>query len=197
MRHIHSQACLLAGVLVVAMTAGLEAQQDGQQPPAEAEFVYIDSQQLLQEAPGATEAQKQWQQEMSEYRSEIEQLRSELDSLQSEYQQQQGMLSEDAREERRQEIAEKQQQLQERARELEQEAGQRRQELLAPILDEVRSVIQEIRDEQGYTMVFDAAASGLLAADPELDITDRVVQRLEGRRTRQGTEQDGTGPGGS
>lgn len=203
MRHMRTQAWLTAAALVVATTAGLPAQQGGGDVPADAEYVYIDSRQLLQEAPGATEARKQWQQEMSEFRSEIDRLRSELDSLQSSYQQQEETLTESAREQRRQEIAEKQRQLQRRVQELEQKAGQRRQELLAPILDEVRSVIQEIREEQGYSMVFDAAASGLLAADPRLDITDRVVERLRERDGDQGDDQgagaqgDGTDPEGA
>ncbi|MFW6192850.1 MAG: OmpH family outer membrane protein [Gemmatimonadota bacterium] len=197
MRSTHVQAWLAAGALVVASTAGLVAQQADGDPPADAEFVFIDSQQLLQEAPGATEAQKRWQEEMSEYRDEVERLRSELDSLQTAYEDQEDELSGSARQERRREIAEKQQRLQQRAQELEQEAGRRRQELLAPILDEVRSVIREIRDEEGYRMVFDAAASGLLAADPALDITDRVVRRLEDRGGGQGEAEDDTLPGGS
>ena len=185
---------LLAVLLSLATPAALAAQQSGQaDPPPDAEFVYIDSQELLEKAPGASEAQQTFQQEMSQYRSEVDQLRSELDSLRQAYQQQEGMLSQSAREERQQEIVEKQRQLQQRLQELERQATQRRQELLAPILDEVRSVIREIRDENGYTMVFDASASGLLAADPRLDITGLVVQRLQERRTSQGGDGGGSG----
>ena len=73
---------LLAVLLSLATPAALAAQQSGQaDPPPDAEFVYIDSQELLEKAPGASEAQQTFQQEMSQYRSEVDQLRSELDSL--------------------------------------------------------------------------------------------------------------------
>lgn len=198
MRPTTGSTLLLAAALSLAGPAGLPAQQSGQPgPPPDAEFVYIDSQELLEKAPGASEAQQTFQQEMSRYRSEVEELRSELDSLRQAYQQQEGMLSQSAREERQQEIVEKQRQLQQRLQELERQASQRRQELLAPILDEVRSVIRAIREENGYTMVFDASASGLLAADPRLDITGLVVQRLQERGTGQGGGGDGAaGDGG-
>lgn len=197
MRPTTGSNLLLAVLLSLAAPAALAAQQSAQaDPPPNAEFVYIDSQELLEKAPGASEAQQTFQQEMSQYRSEVDQLRSELDSLRQAYQQQEGMLSPSARETRQQEIVEKQRQLQQRLQELERQATQRRQELLAPILDEVRSVIREIRDENGYTMVFDASASGLLAADPRLDITGLVIQRLQERQTSQGGGGGGSGQEG-
>lgn len=187
MRRMIRRTLFLALALSVPWGGALDAQESGQAaaPPPDAEFVYIDSQQLLEKAPGASEAQQTFQQEMTQYQSEVEQLRSELDSLRQAYQQQEGMLSESAREERQQQIVEKQRELQQRLQQLEQQATRRRQELLSPILDRVRSVIREIRDENGYTMVFDASASGLVAADPRLDITKLVVQRLEEQRASQ------------
>lgn len=193
---------LMSGVLVLLCVGGLSAQgqQQGGQgqnatspPPQGTEFVYIDSQQLLQQAPGATEAQQTWQQEMSTFQTELQTLRTELDSLQRAYQQQRENLSPQQREQREQQIAEKRQQLQTRAQELEQKAAQRQQELLGPILDRVRSVIEEIRSERGYTMVFDANAAGLLAADPRLDITDLVVQALRGQSAGQPGGDAGAG----
>lgn len=195
--HIPSlpRALLAAAVALLLGTGAASAQQGGGQdaepdPPEDARFVYIDSQELLQRAPGASEAQQTWNQELQQYQAEVQELKTELDSLQQSYQQQEEMLSEAARERKQQEIREKQAQLQQRVQELEQKAGQRQQELLSPILNRVRDVISDIRDEYGYVMVFDASASGLLAADPRLDITDLVVERL---RQQQDTAAGGQG----
>jgi len=178
----------------VAAQSGAAGGQDGP-PPQGTQYVFINSQALLAQAPGATEAQQTWARELNEYRGEVESLRAELDSLQQAYQQQEEMLSQDARERRQQEIVEKQQELQQRAQELEQRAAQRQQELLNPILADVRSVIEEIRQERGYAMVFDAASSGLLAADPSLDITEMVVSRLQAQTdtTDDATSLEGGG----
>lgn len=167
-----------------------ETDQETQLPPDGTQFVYINSQQIIENAPGASEAQQTWQEELTRYQEELESLSAELDSLQQAYQQQEGMLSEEAREERQQEIVEKQDQLQERRAELDQQASQRQQELLNPILQEVQGIIEQVRQERGYTMVFDASAAGLLAADPGLDITDLVLQRMQ-----DGSESTDAGAG--
>lgn len=199
MRHTPTFAAAVVGCLVaVAANAGASDAQEpevgGQQtsPPEDTEFVYIDSQVILQEAPGASEAQQTWSRELAQYRGEVQQLAAELDSMQSALDQQQDMLSQEAVDRRRQEIAEKQRELRDRAQQLEQRAAQRQQELLGPILDEVRAVIDEIRQEHGYTMVFDASAAGVLAADPRLDITDLVIERLQERQAQAQESSSGS-----
>lgn len=148
-------------------------------PPAGTQMVFVNTQAILPQVPGAREAQEQWQQELQGYNAEVQRLRTEVDSLLAAYRQQEAMLSAEAREERQQEIIDRQQQLQQRAAELEQRAGQRQQELLAPILDRVGEVIEEVRQERNYTIVFDIAGSGVVAADPSLDITALVLERIQ------------------
>ena len=190
-------AAALAAFLATGLGAGHLAAQEGEAaqpapPPQNTQFVYIDSQQILQQAPGASEAQQTWSRELAQYRSEVQQLATEIDSMQSNLEQQREMLNQAAIERRQQEIARKQQELRQRAQELEQRAAQRQQELLGPILDQVRTVIAEIREEQGYTMVFDASAAGVLAADPRLDITDLVIRRLQERQARAESSPSGS-----
>ena len=199
MRYVRRLVTAALSVLLVAgLGAGDAAAQEGgadaqpAPPPENTQFVYIDSQQILQQAPGASEAQQTWSRELAQYRSEVQQLAAEIDSMQSNLEQQREMLNQAAIERRQQEIAQKQQELRQRAQELEQRAAQRQQELLGPILDQVRTVIAEIREEQGYTMVFDASAAGVLAADPRLDITDLVIRRLQERQARAESSPSGS-----
>lgn len=188
---------VLAGACLTAST-GTAAQQQGEQeiqvPPEGTEFVYINSQQIIENAPGASEAQQTWQQELGQYQQELQALAAELDSLQQAYQQQQSMLSEQARQQRQEEIIQKQQELQRRRAELDRQATERQQELLNPILQEVQGVIEQVRRERGYIMVFDAATPGLLAADPSLNITDLVLQRMQSE-SGSGDAGDGGGQG--
>jgi Skp family chaperone for outer membrane proteins len=88
------------------------------------------------------------------------------------------MLDPAAKEQRQQEILDKQQAAQSRQFQLEQQSETRRGELLKPILDNVREIIEQIRAEREYSIVFDIAESGVIAADPELDITGAVLARL-------------------
>lgn len=148
-------------------------------PPRGTQMVFVNTQAILPQVPGAREAQQTWQQELQQYNSEVQRLRVEVDSLLTAYRQQEAMLSADAKEQRQREIMERQEQLQERAAELEQKAGERQQELLKPILDRVGAVIEEVRRERDYTIVFDIAGSGVVAADPSLDITALVLEKIQ------------------
>ncbi len=152
--------------------AAVEAQQ-------ELRIAYIDSQAILQEAPGASEAQQQFDQQMESFGQEIEAMGQELDSLITAYQQQQGTLTDEARETRETEIRQREIQYQQRLDEMEQEAAQRREELVQPILSRMSAAIEEIRSEGEYSVIFDVAGQSIIAADPSLDLTMEVIQRLQ------------------
>jgi Skp family chaperone for outer membrane proteins len=62
---------------------------------------------------------------------------------------------------------------------METELGDRQQALLRPILERVSGLIEQIRTERKYSMVFDISTEGVVAADTTLDITELVKARLE------------------
>ena len=74
-----------------------------------------------------------------------------------------------------------QQRMEQRTNELQDRARQREKELLEPIQARVNSVIQGIRAELNYALILDADAPGstIVAADPALNITAKVLQRLQ------------------
>src|SRR5207247_4139170 len=74
-----------------------------------------------------------------------------------------------------------QQKFEQRSNDLQSRAQQREQELLQPIQSRVNAVIQGLRAEGNYALIFDADApnSNIVAADPALDITSKVLERLK------------------
>lgn len=174
-------AALSAAAFAVAVTA--QAQTDAAAagaslPPAGTPMVYVNTQAILPVAPGANDAQASFQEELTGYEEEMRALGAEIDSLVSAYRRQEALLDQVAKEQKQTEILQKQQAAQERRLELEQISEQRRQALLSPILDQVRAVIEEIRAANQYAIVFDVAEAGVVAADPSLDITAAVLERL-------------------
>jgi outer membrane protein len=183
----------LAAILLVAATAAplpAQGQDTGMR------IAYVNSQAVIQQAPGADSAQKAFQQEVQQYRQQAKSLTAELDSLRQQFQQQQGMLSEQARQKRQQKLLQRQKQVQSQVSKIEKKLQQRQQELMEPILNRVQKVIEEIRAEQGYDMIFDVSGPGVVAADPALDITDEVISRLEQRAAQGGGGAGPTGAGG-
>lgn len=79
----------------------------------------------------------------------------------------------------------KQRDAQQRAMQLEDQAAKRQNELVEPVMRKIQEVIDSIRDEGKYAMIFDVAAGGVIAADPSLDLTDQVLARLRPTATNK------------
>jgi Skp family chaperone for outer membrane proteins len=118
--------------------------------------------------------------EVDGFRTEVQKLQTQLDSAVQAFDQQSIALSPAARATKQKDLQAMQQRMEQRTNELQDRARQREQELLQPIQARVNSVIQGIRAESNYSLILDADAAGglIAAADPALNITARVVQRL-------------------
>ena len=56
--------------------------------------------------------------------------------------------------------------------------SQRQAELVQPVMDLINQVIDAIRSEGDYALIFDVSAGSIIAADPSLDLTEEVIRRL-------------------
>jgi outer membrane protein len=142
-------------------------------------LAYINSQKILAVAPGMTEAQQTLQAEMQKYQNELKTMETQLDSMQTAMEKQQSTLSATAKQQRQTELQQKFAAYQQRRSELEQTAQQREQDLVAPIMKKISDIIEQLRKEGGYAMIFDAPRAGLATADTTLDLSDQVIARMK------------------
>jgi Skp family chaperone for outer membrane proteins len=56
-------------------------------------------------------------------------------------------------------------------------------------MDSINTVIETIREEGAYSLILDVAAGSIVAADPALDLTPVVIERLQ--------SSAGVAPGGN
>ena len=152
----------------------------GQAPAATPlRIAFINSREILQGTPGYAAAESTFTREVQGYRDEVRRLQQSLDSAVTAFDQQSIALSPAARQTKQRELQQMQQRLEQRTNELQERASQRERELLQPIQARVNSVIQGLRAEMNYSMVVDIASGGTVVAwDPALDITARVIERL-------------------
>jgi len=169
------RAALGALALTAIPAAATLAQQGGQR------IAYINSQKIIAAAPGRAEAEAQIQKEMDAYRAQVKTMGDSLNVLVAAYQKAEPTLSPAAKAGKQKEIQTKENEYQARVADMEQKAQQRQAELVRPIMQQINKVIEQLRAEAGYAMVFDAGnQSGVVvAADSALDITDKVIARLK------------------
>ncbi len=142
-------------------------------------FAYVNSAAILQSAPGRSEAEAQFDKDMTTMRAAVQKLSDSLNTLQEVYAKEEVSLSPAAKEARLKTLREKQADYQERVQKMQEQAQSREAELMQPIMDNVRKVLDDIRAEGGFAFIFDVAAGSLIvSADKNLDVTDRVVSKL-------------------
>ena len=208
-RFLSSGLMVLAGLGLAAAAAPAAAQT----APG-SKIGYINSQKILAEAPGAVQARQQIERELAPVVDSLKPMETQLESLQSELEtmlaegqrfaqdleRQSATLTGDARAEREQQLqqrretfaakqAEYQQILvgyQERRQQVQQRAQQREEQLMAPVMTRISEVLEQVRTEGNYVMIFDVAGGTMLvAADPSLDLSDQVLARLQGTGSGQ------------
>ncbi|MFV1986772.1 MAG: OmpH family outer membrane protein [Gemmatimonadota bacterium] len=180
MRYTKSLALLVMGLWISGPVAGQDetAAATTALPPEGTAMVFVNTGAILPIAPGAEAAQAAFEVELQGFREELEVLSGEIDSMLVEYRRQEALMDPGAKDARQKEILDLQQSAQTRQGQLETQSEERRIALLEPILTNVRAVIEEMRAEKQYSIVFDIAESGVIAADPALDITNAVLARM-------------------
>ena len=120
-----------------------------------------------------------FEQSMQMYQEEIVRLQTELQTLQDNLDQQAASLTAAVRQQRSDEIQEKYVAFQMRQQELQQTADERESELVGPIIQQIETIVDQLRTEGGYSIIFDVASGpSIFAVDPALDLTPQVLERL-------------------
>jgi outer membrane protein len=168
------QFVTVLGVLALIALAGPAAAQQ-----APTKVGYLNTQRLLQEAPGTAEAQQQMQTELAPFEQQLRVLEDSARVLQQKLSQEALGLSAQAREQRQQQFQAQVQALQQQAAQVQQQASQKQSELLGPVMQRIETAISAVRQEGGFAILFDAATDAIVSADTTLDVTQRVLDRLK------------------
>ena len=192
------QRLVLVSLAAVALTAtastmvSAQAARSAAPPPAPApqsgggtvpttRIAYVNMQEVLRRTPGYAAAESTYRKVVTGYQAELQKLQQQLDSAVQAFDQQSIALSPAARQTRQKDLQAMQQRMVQRQQALQDSAQAKEEELMEPLRSRINSIIQGIRAESNYSLIIDADAGGgfLLAADPALNITSRVLARLQ------------------
>jgi len=175
---------VVAGGALLVSATGVVGAQGATPAPAPANVLkvaYLNSNQVLEGAPGRAEALAQFDKETLPMRTQLQRMQDSLQSSIGEYQKAAPQMTAAQRTQNESRLGTKQQEYQQRAQEMQQKAQGRQEELMAPIMEQVNKVIQDVRAEDGYAFIFDSGSQVpfIVSADKNLDITTRVIDRLK------------------
>lgn len=148
---------------------------------AEAMIGYIDSQRILEGYRGSGEISQEINTALQNWEREATRLKQEIEQRMQEYESQAVMLSEKVRQDKMAAIEEKQQKYQEFVQRIWGAGGEaeiKQREIMQPFVDRINGIITQIGETEGYSMIFDIASMGVVYANNELDLTQRVLDEL-------------------
>ena len=171
------RSSLRAAVLALFSTA-VAAAPGGAQA---LKIAYINSAQILAQAPGRAEAEAQFDKEVTAYRETLSRMNDSLNTLAAAFDREAPKLDSVTRDTRGKAIRARETEYQNRARMLDSTMQDRQAQLVKPIMERVQKVIEAIRSEDGYAFILDVGSqtSVVVAADKNLDLTDKVLARLK------------------
>ncbi len=163
-----------ATVLVVSHAAPLSAQSA---PPQR--FAYVDTRDILNQAPGRAEAEAVLQKEAVVWEAEIKKMQDTMNGMIADFQKKTATFTPAEREKQTKLIQDKQGEFQKRNDDINAEAERRRSEVLQPILDQIKLALEDVRKSSGLDAIFDVGQNAtIVAVDKNLNLSDRVIARL-------------------
>jgi outer membrane protein len=167
----------LFALAIGAATAGSVSAQAASPP----KIGFINSAAILQEAPGRADAETRFKTEVTAYQAQLQRMSDSLQTMAAAFEREAPRLDSATRMARAKVIQDRETAYQNRARDLDQQMQNRQAELIRPIMENLQKIIEQVRAEDGYSLIFDVASqtSVIVAADKSLDITQKVLARVK------------------
>lgn len=154
---------------------------------AEMRIMFINSEVVLQQAKAVQDAVDTFNRDVEGWNQEAQTKKTELEGLRTELENQSLMLSDERRQEKDLEYQRKLTEYDQFVQSIWGPDGlveQRNEELLRPILGRIEDILAKMAADEGYDLILDAADNNILYADPEYDLTSRVVEQLNSAETQ-------------
>jgi outer membrane protein len=145
---------------------------------------YVDSEVILAQYPEAIKAKSDLDGLVAKWKKDVDSMSTELQKSYADYQKQAKTVKEDALQKMQQSIVEKEQKVQQyRDQKFSQPNGEyfvKQDQMMKPVKAKIFKAIEEISKEESMNFIFDKAGEVvLLQADPQFDITYKVLDRLK------------------
>ncbi len=144
---------------------------------------YVDMQRILNEVEDGAKAKEKLKKEFNEKQAQLDKKQEDLKKKKEDYDKQALVLKEDAKRQKQQELQQDFIELQQLYAKLQKELSENELGLTKDIFDKAQSVIAEIAQKDGFTLILDKAEGRILFALPSMDITNEVIRKYNEKYT--------------
>lgn len=143
-------------------------------------FGHVNAQEIIQAMPEFTKAKAEIEALQKQYEADLKGMQDELQKKAEAFEKEQATLPENIKQRRETELQEMYQKIQQTAQDNQQQFNKLQQEKLGPILAKVRTAIENVAKNGGYTYIMEKAAGQPLYINEALskDVTAEVKVEL-------------------
>lgn len=172
-------ASLAAAVLVSAIAPRLYAQ---------ARIAVVDLQRAILECDDGRRAKVRLERLFDRRQREIKRRQDELQSLRDDIEKNREIWTRDTLGQRVEEYQRAMVELQQTYEQYQREIAQKEADLTRPIAEKMTGILERIGRTQGHSVIIDRSRSGVVWAQPALDLTDELLRRYA---EEEGAEEEG------
>lgn len=142
---------------------------------AELKVGVVDLYRILNESEEGKKAINELQNMLEQRQKTLDEKQKKIQSLKEEYEKKKAVLSEDARKSKEEEIDRLSRDLQRTAADYQVELQKKQSEITQSMLKEIRQLINDFAQKQGYSLIIEKAEQLILFTTPDVDITDKII----------------------
>jgi outer membrane protein len=151
---------------------------------AQSKVGYVDLQRALNEVADGRAAKAKLKKEFDVRQKELDDKQEELKKLQADLQAKADVMTEDARRKAQAEMDQKLMAVSRLYATLQKELQQKEHDATKGIFSRMSAIIKGIAEAEGVSMVFEKTDSGLLFAQPSLDLTNELIRRYNSQAAK-------------
>lgn len=142
---------------------------------------YVDVQRAIEQSSVGKKAKDEMKKEADKRNKDLEKRKTDIDKIREDIEKKRAVLTEEAFTKRAQELQEEMQKFNQLAAKAQSELQKKESDLLEPIVKKMRTVIERIAKEKGFTMVLQSNPNAqiVLYSAADSDLTDEVVKAVD------------------
>jgi len=152
---------------------------------ADTKIGYLDMQRALNTSEAGKAAKDQLQEKLKKYQEQINSKQADLTKLKNDLEKQGMTLNEAARAAKEKDYQQKLKDFQRFTKDAEEDLQARDAEFTKKILEVLEKIVQDYGKKNGFAMIFDARAAGMLYADKSTDLTEDILKALNAEKAKK------------
>jgi outer membrane protein len=150
---------------------------------------FFDKQAIVDRSEMGKEGLATIKAEMKPVYEKLEATRQEIKELKEEFKKKELIWSDEVKKTKYFEIVSMEKNLEQDVEQANRALSKRERELLKPLQAKVLEIVAEIGKEEGYTMIFEVPGAGIWYAPDSLNLTDKIIQKLNATSAAEKTDE--------